>query len=109
VEQAMSWIADHLGRRLTLNAIARAVAVSRQRLEQRFQAAIGRTVMQEVRRARVDMARRLLSTTPLPLALIAGQCGFTSAALLSVAFRRETGLPPGAYRLRLRGVHAREE
>jgi LacI family transcriptional regulator len=109
VERSMSWIAEHIGRRLTLNTIARAASVSRQRLEQRFQVAIGRTVMQEVRRARVDMARRLLSTTQLSLPLIAEQCGFTSAALLSVAFRRETGMPPGAYRRRLSGVHVRDE
>jgi len=109
VDRSMSWIAEHIGRRLTLNTIARAASLSRQRLEQRFQVATGRTVMQEVRRARVDMARRLLSTTALSLPLIAQQCGFTSAALLSVAFRRETGMPPGAYRRLLRGVHARDE
>jgi LacI family transcriptional regulator len=109
VERAMSHITEHIGRRLTLNGIARAAACSRQRLEQRFQATIGRTVMQEVRRARVARARQLLSTTELSLPLIAGQCGFSSAALLSVAFRRETGIPPGAYRRRFRGVHAREE
>jgi LacI family transcriptional regulator len=109
VERAMAWIAEHIGRRLTLNGIARATACSRQMLEQRFQAALGRTVMQEVRRARVDVARRLLSTTELSLPLVAEQCGFSSAALLSVAFRRETGTPPGAYRRRFRGVHAGDE
>jgi LacI family transcriptional regulator len=106
VARAMSWIAQHLGGRLTLNLIAQAAMCSRQSLEQRFQAAIGRTVMQEVRRARVDMARRLLSTTLLPLPAIAHQCGFTSAALLSVAFRRATGIPPGTYRRRFRGAHS---
>lgn len=109
VARTMSWIGEHLGRRLTLNAIARAATCSRQRLEQRFQAAIGRTVMQEVRRARVDSARRLLSTTELPLPRIAELCGFTSAALFSVAFRRERGIPPGAYRRRFRGVHTGDE
>jgi LacI family transcriptional regulator len=109
VARAMSWIADHLGRRLTLNGIARAATCSRQRLEQRFQAAIGRTVMQEVRRARIDLARQLLSTTELELPRIAEQCGFTSPALFSVSFRREMGLPPGAYRRRLRGMHASDD
>jgi LacI family transcriptional regulator len=109
VARTMSWIGEHLGRRLTLNVIARAAMCSRQRLEQRFQAAIGRTVMQEVRRARVDSARPLLSTTELPLPRIAEQCGFTSAALFSVAFRRETGIPPGAYRRRFRGAHSGDE
>jgi LacI family transcriptional regulator len=109
VARTLSWIGGHLGRPLTLNGIARAATCSRQRLEQRFQGAIGRTVMQEVRRARVDLARQLLSTTELPLSRIAERCGFTSAALFSVTFRRETGIPPGTYRRRLRGVHSGDE
>jgi LacI family transcriptional regulator len=109
VARTLAWIGEHLGRRLTLNVIARAAMCSRQRLEQRFQAAIGRTVMQEVRRARVDLARRLLSTTEMPLPRISNECGFTSASLFSVAFRRETGIPPGAYRRRFRGVHSGDE
>jgi LacI family transcriptional regulator len=109
VVRSMAFIVEHASRRLTLRTIARAMACSRQLLEQRFRAAIGRTIMQEVRRARTDAARRLLSTTNLSLPVIAAQCGFTSAALLSVTFRAETGMPPGAYRRRLRGVHAVEE
>ncbi len=109
VARAMSWIVEHAGRRLTLQAIARATSCSRQRLEQRFRAAVGRTVMQEVRRARVDAARRLLSATNLTLPAIAQKSGFTSAALLSVAFRRETGMPPGAYRRRFRGLDSSDQ
>jgi LacI family transcriptional regulator len=109
VARAMAFIVEHASRRLTLRTIARAMACSRQLLEQRFRAAIGRTIMREVRRARIDAARRLLSTTDLSLPVVAAECGFTSAALLSVAFRAETGVPPGAYRRRLRGVHAAEE
>jgi len=108
VARAMSWIVERAGRPLSLEAVARAASCSRQRLEQRFRAAIGRTVMQEVRRARVDIAKRLLSTTNLSLPLIAEQCGLSSAALLSVAFRTETGIPPGAYRRRFRGVPSSE-
>jgi LacI family transcriptional regulator len=109
VARALAWITDHAGNRITLQMIARAVASSRQRLEERFRGSIGRTVMQEVRRVRVDMAKRVLSTTDLPLPTIASQCGFSSAALLSVAFQAATGMPPGAYRRRLRGLHVLEE
>jgi LacI family transcriptional regulator len=109
VERTLSWIAEHAGRRLTLQTIARAVGSSRQRLEQRFRASTGRTVMQELRRTRVDMAKRFLSTTELSLPAIAARCGFTSAALLSVSFRATTGVPPGAYRRRLQGLHTVEE
>jgi LacI family transcriptional regulator len=109
VARATSWIAEHVSRRLTLHGIARATSCSRQLLEERFRASVGRTVMQEVRRARVDLARQLLSTTNLPMQLIARQCGFTSAGLLHAVFRREAGIPPGAYRQRFRGLHLRDE
>lgn len=109
VARAMAYIVEHASRRLTLEMIARATACSRQLLEQRFRAAIGRSVMQEVRRARIDAAKRLLSTTDSSLPSIAAECGFTNAALLSVAFKAATGVPPGAYRRQLQGVHAAEE
>ena len=45
----------------------------------------------------------LLATTDLPLLEVARKSGFTNAALLSVAFRREVGVPPGVYRRRTAG------
>jgi LacI family transcriptional regulator len=79
------------------------MSTTRQRLERRFRATLGRTVMQEVRRAHVEAAKRLLSATHLALPEIAKRSGFTNPALLGIAFRREVGLPPGAYRKRLQG------
>ncbi len=109
VLRAISFITDHVERRLSLRSIARNVSSSRQRLEERFRAAIGRSVMQEVRRLRVDAARQLLSTTTLTLPRVAERTGFSTAALLSVAFRREVGIPPGLYRRRLHGLSREEE
>jgi len=106
VSTAIAWIHEHAGRRITVPMVARAVAATRQRLERGFRRALGRTVMQEARRAHVERARRMLSTTDLPLREVAKQSGFTNAALLSVAFAREVGSPPGAYRRRARGVDA---
>jgi LacI family transcriptional regulator len=62
--------------------------------------------MHEVRRAHIELARRLLSATALTLPEIAKQSGFTNAALLGVAFRREIGVPPGVYRRRVFGASA---
>jgi LacI family transcriptional regulator len=89
---------------LSVPSIASAISATRQRLERRFRRHLGRTVLEEVRRTRVEFARRLLSTTELPLVEIAKRSGFTNAALLSVAFRREVGVPPGAYRRRARSL-----
>jgi LacI family transcriptional regulator len=94
---------------LTVPLIASAISVSRQRLERHFRRHLGRTVVEEIRRTRVEVARRLLSTTQLPLPEIAKRSGFTNSALLSVAFRREVGVPPGAYRRHARGLGDAED
>jgi LacI family transcriptional regulator len=103
VAAAVRWIRANYASRLSVTTIASAVRSSRQRLERRFRKELGRTIVDEVRRARVEAARRLLWATQLALAEVACQCGFTNAAVFSVAFRREMGVPPGAYRRNARG------
>jgi LacI family transcriptional regulator len=109
VAAGVAWIHEHVETRLTVPMIAGAIRVSRQRLERSFRRHLGRTVVEEIRRTRVERARRLLSTTELALPEIAKRSGFTNAALLSVAFRREVGVPPGAYRRHARGAGAAED
>jgi len=48
----------------------------------------------------VELARHWLATTSLGLAEVAKRSGFSNASLLSVACRRELGMPPGTYRRR---------
>jgi LacI family transcriptional regulator len=109
VAAAVAWIHDNVEERLTVPTIANAISATRQRLERHFRRHLGRTVQAEVRRTRVEVARRLLSTTELPLTEIAKRSGFTNAALLSVAFRRELGVPPGAYRRRARSMSVADD
>jgi len=103
VAAAVAWIHGHVEQRLTVPTIATALHATRQRLERGFRRHLGRTVLDEIRSARVGVARRLLWNTNLPLIDVARRSGFTNAALLNVAFHREVGMPPGAYRRRLRG------
>lgn len=100
VAEAVRWIRDNAERRLTVTMVARAVGGGRQRLERRFRAVLDRTVQQEIRRAHVELAKRLLRTTRAGLPEVAKRSGFTNAALLNTAFRREVGVPPGRYRRR---------
>ncbi len=101
VAEAVRWIRANSERRLTVPMVARAVGGGRQRLERRFRALLDRTVQEEVRRAHVEVARRLLESSQASLREIAKRSGFTNAALLSVAFQREMGVPPGTYRRRV--------
>jgi LacI family transcriptional regulator len=102
VAEAVRWIRNHAERRLTVPMVARAVGGGRQRLERRFRSSLGRTVQHEIRRAHVESAKRLLETSDAGLPEIARRSGFSTAALLNVAFRRELGVAPGEYRRRVR-------
>jgi LacI family transcriptional regulator len=83
--------------------VLRAVSISRRSLERRFQAALDRTVWEEIRRSHLERAKALLAGTALPMAAVAEQSGFSDPRQLSVVFRQETGLTPTAYRGRFRG------
>jgi LacI family transcriptional regulator len=101
VAKAVRWIRANAGRRMTVPSVARAVGGGRQRLERRFRRVLNRSVQEEIRRARVEAAKTLLGTTQAGLVEVAKRSGFTNAAMLSVAFQRELGMPPGTYRRRL--------
>jgi LacI family transcriptional regulator len=103
VRQAVAWIKGHADRRLTVPMVARAVGGGRQRLERRFRKALDRTIQDEIRRAHVEAAKQWLATTNASMAEVASRSGFTNASLLSVAFQRELGMPPGTYRRRVQG------
>ena len=60
--------------------------------------------MDEVLRLRINRAAELLATTDLKIERIARQCGFEHVESLSRIFRRQRGMPPGQYRLQLRGA-----
>jgi LacI family transcriptional regulator len=102
VAEAVQWIQANADQRLTVPMVARAIGGGRQRIERRFRRVLDRTVAEEIRRAHVELARTLLESTQAPLPEVAKRSGFTNAALLSVAFQREIGMPPGIFRRRVR-------
>lgn len=102
VAHAVSWIRQNSDCRLTVPMVTQAVGGGRQRLERRFRRALDRTIQEEIRRAHVETAKRLLAASSASLNEIAERSGFTSASLLNSAFQREVGIPPGTYRRRVR-------
>lgn len=101
VVRAVEWIRANATGRITVPVVARAVASGRHRLERAFRRVLGRTVQEEIRRVRVESAKRLLEASRSSLGVIAKQAGFKTASLLTAAFRRETGMTPGVYRRRV--------
>ncbi|NUB45101.1 GlxA family transcriptional regulator [Fertoebacter nigrum] len=77
---------------------ARALGLSPRHLEGLFRTNLGQTPGAYALSLRLAAARRMVTDTRHPLADIALRCGFTSAATLSRAFRRQFGVPPSSLR-----------
>ncbi|HSO34361.1 MAG TPA: helix-turn-helix domain-containing protein [Labilithrix sp.] len=93
-------IEDALTADPSTEAIAAALQMSARTLQRRLEDEGTRfSVVLELARERV--ARRLLADRALPLGEVAYQVGFADLASFSRAFKRWTGLPPGAFRRRL--------
>uniref|UniRef100_UPI001C5F84E1 helix-turn-helix domain-containing protein n=1 Tax=Nonomuraea ceibae TaxID=1935170 RepID=UPI001C5F84E1 len=103
VRRALALIAAEPGAPHTVGSLARAVALSPSRFAHLFAEETGRTPMRAVREARLRHAAMLLEATDLDVGRVAAASGFVSPFHFSRAFRREHGVPPRAYRARVRG------
>lgn len=102
VAQALRFIREHVGERIDVSDVLRAVPMSRTLLERKFQAALGHSPHREIVQQRIARAKHLLVESEVSIAVVAELAGFDNASYLSVAFRRETGESPYAYRARHR-------
>ncbi len=98
VRRAMRRLAGGVAAIDSVETLASEVGVSRRVLERRFRAAIGTSPHGAIQRERVEFAKRLLTSTDLPVSLVAERCGFQSNERLTVAFRSLVGMPPSVYR-----------
>lgn len=88
------------GRDWTVSELAAECHVSRSVFADRFQATIGTSPLRYATTLRMHLASQWLSEHTLPIDTIAQRLGYTSQAAFSRAFKRVTGLPPGASRLK---------
>ena len=59
---------------------------------------LGRAGYEEIRRAHIRLACRLVTESSIPIKRVSLACGYVSAGRFREAFRRETGLTPSHYR-----------
>ena len=83
----------------SLAALAQHVGLSERSLSRRFADAIGFNVRQYAANLRLEHADHLLTSTRLPLAHVARECGYASASALSRAFSTARGTAPRRHRL----------
>jgi LacI family transcriptional regulator len=107
VAEALRFMADFAGKKLSVPIIARHVGLGRQSLERRFRQHVGRAINDELIRLRVEKVKRLLVESDEPIKSISAKAGFGSTVSLHTMFKRHTDLTPQAYREKHRPRPAR--
>jgi len=108
VARAGQFIREHAHEGINVQDVVAAGALARRILERRFRSQVGRTLHDEIRRAQTQRAKDLLVNTGLSLKDIAERTGFRHVEYFTVAFKRETGLPPSVFREEQRLIPRRE-
>ena len=98
VTRTIDYIRAHAGQGISVSSLLKIAGVSRRSLENRFKSAIGRTPLEEIHRARVELAKQYLNRDDMPLQDVARACGFASAKRLTAIFHKFVGISPADYR-----------
>ena len=98
VRAAVEFIAANSHRPIRTADVARAVATGTRTLERRFRDCLNRPIAAEIRRVRLERAKRELTQSQRPLFEIARDVGFGPEVRMYQVFCRELGVTPKQYR-----------
>ena len=98
VVAAIRFIRENCNRPIDVSDVLKEVPVSRRWLERRVQDVLGITLGAEIRRVRIERAKRLLLQTKHSIADVAQHSGFTDIRHIENCFRAELGLTPTQFR-----------
>jgi transcriptional regulator GlxA family with amidase domain len=102
VGKALSLMHGGPARNWTIEDLAREVGLSRSVLAERFTDLVGMPPMQYLAKWRMQIASGMLSGGSTNIATVAAETGYGSEAAFSRAFKKIVGVPPSAWRRRVR-------
>ncbi|MEV0942111.1 helix-turn-helix domain-containing protein [Micromonospora wenchangensis] len=94
----LAWLDEHAAEALTVADIARHAGLGTRTLTRRFREQTGTTPLAWLQSRRLNLARRLLETTDLPVPAVAERSGHGSATALRAHFQRILHTSPDRYR-----------
>ena len=94
------WIAENLAEDLRVERLAEKAGMSARHFARRYAEARKMTPARAVEAIRVDAAKRALEESDDRMPQIAKRCGFSDEDQMRVAFARQVGISPVAYRTR---------
>jgi len=84
----MRYLNEHALDPITVDDVLRAHPMARRSMERKFRQLFGCSVIEQIRRLRINHARMLLAETDAPVTGIAEQCGFSSYNYLNRIFKK---------------------
>ncbi|MBQ8161229.1 MAG: response regulator [Clostridia bacterium] len=99
VERMEQYVRDHLSEGVTLQTMAEDMQMHPAYLSRYFKEKTGMNFHLFHRRVRMERAKELLRDTQLKVYEIAERVGYQNPQHFAVAFREETGMSPGEYRM----------
>lgn len=98
IGRAVRFIWEHAHKPINVADVARVSAMSRRGLHVAFLRHLGRTPGDEIRRMRIESAKRQLADTSEKIETVAMNSGYQSLNSFCVAFKQATGKSPGQFR-----------
>ena len=98
VAAALKFISENCHRHIGQDDVSRAVTAETRSLQRRFRVVLNRPIVAEIRRVRIERAKRELAHSNRSLAEIARDVGFGKSLRMCEVFRRELGVTPSEYR-----------
>ncbi len=103
IQRIERFISESLHTKLSIRVLASQVYLSEFHFCRAFRLSFGESPHVHVTRCRVEAAKKLLSSTSMPIGDIALECGAADQAHFTNLFRRCAGQTPGSWRRLVKG------
>jgi len=101
--KALQFIKDNTGNKLlTVGEVVSSTSLSRRVLEIRFRKLLNRSILEEIKRVRIDYICQKLRFTNMPIEEIAYSMGFNSISSFSSYFKKDKNFSPMEFRKQFR-------
>ena len=98
MQKIVSYLKSNISKKITIAELTREFQINRTDLSKRFLEYTGETVMEYVKRIRIDFAATMLRDTKIPLIDIMERVGFHDYSYFSNTFKKFFGISPTAWR-----------
>jgi LacI family transcriptional regulator len=98
IKKALEFIREGVAEGMSPRDVVRQIGGSRRQAEYRFREFVGTSIGEEINNVRLEMAKKLLADSSVPIGSVAARCGYGDDSSLRRAFKSATGLSLSAFR-----------